>query len=113
VTIPRSDGVHHGVKILNLAKGGADVVFVFHGYEPNYHGSNFRAKIKIDGEVGGIPIESIVTEFCFRFGPTVYSTRNREPEIGEKQKITIVVSDITSRFAFEDCEKIWQMPEAQ
>jgi hypothetical protein len=110
VTIPRSDGVHHGVKILNIAKGGADVVFVFHGHELNFHGANFRAKIKIDGEVDGTPIQSIGAEFCFKYGVNHYTTRQREPEIGEKQKITIVVTDIKSRFAFEDCDKIWETP---
>lgn len=110
VTIPRSDGIHPGTKVLNIAKGAGDVVFLFHGHESNYHGSNFRAKIKIDGEVDGIPIQSIGVEFCFKYGVNHYTTRQKEPEIGEKQRITIVVTDIKSRFAFEDCDKIWVTP---
>jgi hypothetical protein len=108
VTIPRGDGVHPGVKVLNIAKGGLDVVFLFHGHESNFHGMNFRAKIKIDGEINGNPIESLVTEFCFKYGTNTYSTRNAEPEIGKKQRIVIVTSDIKSRFSFEDCDKIWK-----
>jgi len=108
VTIPRGDGVHPGVKVLNIAKGGADVVFLFHGHESNYHGMNFRAKIKIDGEINGNQIESIVAEFCFKYGINTYSTRNTVPKIGEKRRIVIVASDIKSRFSFEDCDKIWK-----
>lgn len=109
VTIPRSDGKSPGVKILNIANCmGNDVVFLFHGHEHKYHGGNFRAKIRIDGKVGDTPIKTVTTEFCFKFGPTVYTSRNREPDIGEKQKIIIVASQGKSSFTFEDCDKIWE-----
>ena len=109
VTIPRSDGKNPGVKILNIANCmGNDVVFLFHGHEHKYHGGNYRAKIKIDGKVGDTPIKAVTKEFCFKFGPTVYTSRNREPEIGEKQKIIIVASQGKSSFAFEDCDKMWE-----
>lgn len=109
VTIPKSDGKNHGVKILNIANcAGSDVVFLFHRHQHRYHGGNYRAKIKIDGQVGETKIKTITTEFCFKFGGHVYTSRNREPEIGEKQRIHIVVSQGSSSFSFEDCDKIWK-----
>jgi hypothetical protein len=113
ISIPRSDGVNHGYKVLNIAKGaGNGIVFLFHGHEHNYQmAGSFRARIKIDGKIDGVPAETINTEFCFKFGTNITSSRRKDPELGEKQRIVIVPSQIQHRFMFEDCDKIWEERE--
>ncbi len=110
ITLPRSDGVNHGVRVLNICKSAANgVMFLFHGHEHNYpQGGIFRAKIKIDGQVGGTPIQSIGAEFCFNYGIHGTITRQSGLKDNVRQRIIIQTSSINSFFTFEDCDQLNQ-----